>query len=257
MHLHDWVEEVCRFQTNSRYYIKLRTIYLFLFTTCLNIFLPLTYGQPEGFRKLFNGKNLEGWWGLGTENPETWINLSEKKLSKKRNDSLEDIKKHWRVENEELINDGKGLFLTTIENFADFELRLEYKTVAKADSGIYLRGYPQVQIWDTTEAGGKWKYGAQKGSGGLWNNRPKKGWAPLTHADKAFGDWNHFRIIMEGEIVTVWLNQTLVVDQAPLVNYWNRKNGKKSVIKKGPIQLQTHGGEIRWRNLFIKDLSLI
>ena len=227
---------------------------LILSMLCLNILLQFAYAQPDGFRKLFNGKTLEGWWGLGTENPEIWMKLPENELLEKRNESLSDINKHWRVENEELINDGNGLYLTTIENFANFELHLEYKTVAKADSGIYLRGYPQVQIWDTTETGGKWKYGAQKGSGGLWNNRPGKGWTPLTHADKPFGEWNHFRIIMEGVIVSVWLNQTLVVDEAPLVNYWHRKNSKRSVIKEGPIQLQTHGGEIRWRNLFIKDL---
>ena len=172
--------------------------------------------------------------GLGLKNPENWINLPENELLKKRNDSLIDIKKHSHVENEELINDGNGLYLTTIENFADFELHLEYKTVAKADSGIYLRGYPQVQIWDTTEAGGKWKYGAQKGSGGLWNNRPGKGWAPLTHADKPFGEWNHFRIIMKGIKVSVWLNQTLVVDEAPLVNYWHRKNSKGRLLKRAP-----------------------
>jgi len=113
---------------------------------------------PEGFISLFNGKNLDGWWGLGTVNPDSWINLPADQLDQKREKSLLDIKKHWKVEKGELINDGKGLYLTTIENFSDFELLLDYKTVPMADSGIYLRGVPQVQIWDTTEAGGKWKY---------------------------------------------------------------------------------------------------
>ena len=210
------------------------------------------FAQPEGFISIFNGRNLEGWWGLGTVNPEKWINLPKNELAQKRNQSLQDIREHWRVENQELINDGHGLYLTTIKNFSNFELLLEYKTVPFADSGIYLRGYPQVQIWDTTEAGGKWKFGADKGSGGLWNNRPGKGWAPKVHADKPFGEWNHFRIIMMGEQVSVWLNKILVVDNATLVNYWHRKD-KKPIIPEGPIQLQTHGGEIRWRNLFVKE----
>ena len=128
---------------------------------------------------------------------------------------------------------------------------IDYKTVPSADSGIYLRGYPQVQIWDTTEAGGKWRFGAMHGSGGLWNNRPKEGWSPLVHADKPFGQWNHFRIIMIGENVTIWLNKQLVVDHADLLNYW-KKSGP--IIEKGPIQLQTHGGEIRWRNIYIKEV---
>ena len=208
---------------------------------CLQV---LSFAQPEGFTSLFNGKNLEGWWGLNTINPETWINLPEEDLAQKRANSLTDIQKHWRVENQELVNDGKGLYLTTIQNFADFELQLEYKTVPLADSGIYLRGYPQVQIWDTTEAGGKWKIGAEKGSGGLWNNRPGDGWQPIVHADKPFGEWNHFRIIMKGDRVTIYLNQQLVVEDAVLINYWHKKT-KKPILSEGPIQLQTHGGEIR------------
>jgi len=218
---------------------------------CLQV---LSFAQPEEFISLFNGKNLEGWWGLDTVNPETWINLPEEDLAQKRANSLTDIQKHWRVENQELVNDGKGLYLTTIQNFADFELQLEYKTVPLADSGIYLRGYPQVQIWDTTEAGGKWKFGAEKGSGGLWNNRPGDGWQPSVHADKPFGEWNHFRIIMKGDRVTIFLNQQLVVKEAILVNYWHKKT-KKPILSEGPIQLQTHGGEIRWRNLYLKELS--
>ena len=229
----------------------MKSFFSFALFLCLQV---LSFAQPEGFTSLFNGKNLEGWWGLDTVNPETWINLPEEDIAQKRANSLTDIQKHWRVENQELVNDGKGLYLTTIQNFADFELQLEYKTVPLADSGIYLRGYPQVQIWDTTEAGGKWRFGAEKGSGGLWNNRPGDGWQPLVHADKPFGEWNHFRIIMKGDQVTIYLNQQLVVKDAVLINYWHKKT-KKPILSEGPIQLQTHGGEIRWRNLYLKELS--
>ena len=229
----------------------MKSFFSFALFLCLQV---LSFAQPEGFTSLFNGKNLQGWWGLDTVNPESWINLPEEDLAQKRANSLADIQKHWRVENQELVNDGKGLYLTTIQNFSDFELQLEYKTVPLADSGIYLRGYPQVQIWDTTEAGGKWRFGAEKGSGGLWNNRPGEGWQPLVHADKPFGEWNHFRIIMKGDRVTIYLNQQLVVEDAVLVNYWHKK-AKKPILLEGPIQLQTHGGEIRWRNLYLKELS--
>jgi len=238
---------------NLRIYnlLRMKTFSALALILCLQV--P-SFGQPEGFTSLFNGNYLEGWWGLDSVIPKLRINLSEEDLAEKRANSLTDIHKHWRVENQELVNDGKGLYLTTIQNFADFELQLEYKTVPLADSGIYLRGYPQVQIWDTTEAGGKWKFGAEKGSGGLWNNRPGDGWQPSVHADKPFGEWNHFRIIMKGDRVTIFLNQQLVVKEAILVNYWHKKT-KKPILSEGPIQLQTHGGEIRWRNLFIKELS--
>jgi len=58
--------------------------------------------------------------------------------------------------------------------------------------------------------------------------------------------------------VTITLNDKLVVDKAPLNNFWDRKTPiekRKPLIKEGPIQLQTHGGEIRWRNVYLKELS--
>src|SRR5439155_27208426 len=157
------------------------------------------------------------------------------------------MKEHWRAENAELVNDGKGDYATTEKDYGDFELLIEYKTVPLADSGIYLRGVPQVQIWDYTEEK-KFKLGADKGSGGLWNNSPgAPGKDPLVLADKPFGEWNHFRIIQLGARTTVYLNDKFVVNHAILENYWYRK---KPLFPKGPIQLQTHVGEIRWRNLF-------
>lgn len=208
---------------------------------------------PLGFKALFNGKDLTGWWGLKTENPAKWMALDKKKFAEKKAASIKDIHQHWSVKEGILINDGHGMYLSTQKNYGDFELRLDYKTVTKADSGIYLRGVPQVQIWDTTKAGGKWKIGADKGSGGLWNNsKGAKGKDPLVLADKPFGEWNSFRIRMVGEKVTIHLNGKLVVDNARLENYFDRKGG---MPKRGPIQLQTHGGEICWRNLFIKELN--
>ena len=208
---------------------------------------------PEGFVSLYNGKNLDGWWGLKTENPAKWMELSPEDLAKKKKASLADIQKHWSARGDILHNDGHGLYLTTEKNYGDFELLVDYKTVAKADSGIYLRGIPQVQIWDYTKEGGKWKIGADKGSGGLWNNsKGKPGKDPLVLADNPIGEWNSFRIRMVGENVTIHLNDKLVVDNVRLENYFNRKG---PLPEKGPIQLQTHGGEISWRNIFIKELG--
>ena len=214
------------------------------------------FGQPgspsEGFSPLFNGKDLSGWWGLKTEDPAMWMALPAEELVAKKAASIPDIQTHWRVEDGVLVNDGKGLFLTTEKDYADFELMLEYKTVALADSGIYLRGIPQVQIWDSTEEA-KFPMGADKGSGGLWNNKKNPvGKNPLVLADKPFGEWNQVRILMVGERVTVHLNGKLVVDHARMDNYFHRD---LPVPRTGPIQLQTHGGEIRWRNLFIREID--
>jgi hypothetical protein len=211
-----------------------------------------TAQPPKGFTALFNGKDLSGWWGLSTENPAKWMALAPEELEAKQQKSLADIQKHWRAEGGVLVNDGYGLFLTTLKNYADFELMLEYKTVPLADSGVYLRAIPQVQIWDYTEQK-KFKLGADKGSGGLWNNKGNMlGKNPLMLADKPFGEWNKMHIIMVGERVSVKLNEKLVVDHAQMDNYFNRN---QPIPRTGPIQLQTHGGEISWRNVFIREIQ--
>lgn len=213
---------------------------------------PALNVPPEGFTAIFNGKDLAGWRGASTENPLKRLELPPKERAEKDKASVEDIHKHWKVESGELVNDGTGLYLTTVKDYGDFELRIEYKTVAKADSGIYLRGIPQVQIWDYTKEGGKWDRNADKGSGGLFNNpKGSPGQLPLVLADKPFGEWNAFVITMIGDNVTVKLNNKLVVDNAPLANYFDKG---KPPFPVGPIQLQTHGGEIRWRNVFIREI---
>jgi hypothetical protein len=207
---------------------------------------------PAGFHALFNGMDLTGWWGASTEDPRPYMAAPPAEFQKKHDASLLDIRQHWSAQNRELVNDGHGLYLTTDKFYGDFELLVDYKTVPLADSGIYLRGCPQVQIWDSTERD-KFKRGADKGSGGLWNNRPgSPGKDPLVRADKPFGEWNHFRVIMVGSKVWVWLNGRQTVTGATMEDYYNYA---LPVPPWGPIQLQTHGGEIRWRRIFIREIG--
>ena len=207
---------------------------------------------PAGFTALYNGKDLAGWRGGDTFDHRKLLSMPEAERAAQIAKWTTSMKEHWRAEKDELVNDGHGSYATTEKDYGDFELRLEYRTVAKADSGIYLRGVPQVQIWDYTEKE-KFSIGADKGSGGLWNNSAgAPGKDPLVLADKPFGEWNAFRIVMVGSRVSVWLNEKLVVDHALMENYYDRKT---PIPAKGPIQLQTHGGEIRWRNVFVREIG--
>lgn len=207
---------------------------------------------PKGFRAIFNGHDLSGWYGL---NPHAVGKATGEKKAANLKKQREDFPKNWTVSNGELINDGHGPYATTEEEFGDIELLIEYKTVPGADSGIYLRGAPQVQIWDWNQ-----KFDPKAptrrphlGSGGLFNNTPDKpGRDPLVLADKPFGEWNQMRIRQISDKTTVWLNDKMVVDNAVMENYWDRT---KPLPARGPIMLQTHGGEIRWRNIFVKELS--
>ena len=205
---------------------------------------------PEGFTSLFNGKSFDGWHGRETIDPRKWAEFPAEKKSKLD----QEIKDHWTIEGDTIVNDGKGAYLSTNEEYGDIELLVDYKTVPLADSGIYLRGTPQVQIWDYTEQA-KFKLGADKGSGGLWNNSAgTPGKDPLVLADKPFGQWNTFRIIQVGARTSVWLNGKQVVDHAIMENYFD-KDRKLPLFAKGVIQLQTHGNEISWRNLFVRKIG--
>lgn len=212
----------------------------------------LTSTQADEFRAIFNGKDLSGWHGL---NPHPAARLSGEKRKANLQQQREEFSAHWRVENGELVNDGHGPYATTDEKFGDIELLLEYKTVAGADSGIYLRGTPQVQIWDWHQ-----EFDPERptrkphlGSGGLFNNAPgAAGRHPMQLADRPFGEWNQFRIRQIGSRTWVWLNEKLVVDGAEMANFWDRSQPLPAT---GPIMLQTHGGEIRWRNIQIREIS--
>ncbi|MCX6858334.1 MAG: DUF1080 domain-containing protein, partial [Verrucomicrobia bacterium] len=249
---------------------------------------------PEGFTALFNGSDLSGWYGWSTKDPTELWKMTPEQLAEYKKKSVEGgltegkhgpehINAHWKVENGELINDGKGLYLTTDKDYGDFEFMVEYKALPEGDSGIYLRGIPQIQIWDSTK-GDPRGLGQDKGSGGLWNNsKGAPGKDPSKLMDKPLGEWNSFKVRMIGERVTVIFNGEMVVDNAVLENFFaNKKAGyiayakpaagtpkseekapeklangwiKDPAFAKGPIQLQTHGSEIRWRNVFIREIS--
>ncbi len=223
---------------------------------------------PTGFRLLFNGTDLTGWHGMPHFDPRDLAKMSADAREKQISEWTADAKMHWRVDGDELVNDGHGAYLTTDEEFTDYEFLIDYKTVAKADSGIYLKTNPQVQIWDFTEES-KFSLGADKGSGGLWNNSAgTAGKDPSELADRPFGEWNSFRIRQIGARTSVWLNGKQVVDNAIMENFWfnNDRNAAKETYKadepnkamplflQGPICLQTHGGEIRWRNIAVREI---
>jgi hypothetical protein len=207
---------------------------------------------PAGFTAIFDGKDLAGWHGETTMDPAKWRAMTPGELAQKRAADQADAVAHWRVDAAgDLVNDGGGVYLTTDKAYGDIELFIDWKIVPKADSGIYLRGTPQVQVWDHTDAS-KVRYGADKGSGGLWNNSAgKPGKDPLVVADRASGEWNRFRILQVGDKTTIHLNDRLVVDAATMENYWDRQ---RPLAPTGPIQLQTHGGEMRWKNIFVREI---
>src|SRR5262245_15274959 len=136
---------------------------------------------PPGFIALFNGKDLTGWKGL-VESPPTRANMSAGQLAEAQKKADQRMGDHWNVDGGALVFDGKGDSLCTTKDYGNFELLVDWKIRKDGDSGIYLRGSPQVQIWDPALAAAM---GA--GSGGLYNNQknPSK---PSEVADKPVGE---------------------------------------------------------------------
>jgi len=196
---------------------------------------------PKGFVPLFNGTDLRGWKGL-VANPEKRAKMTPKELAKAQAAADRNMERHWRIVDGALCFDGKGRSLCTARDYEDFEMLVDWKIEAGGDSGIYLRGAPQVTIWDPAQ----WPVG----SGGLYNNQknPKD---PVVCADNPILAWNRFRITMVGEKVTVYLNDLLVVDNTVLENYWNRDI---PIYGHGQIELQSHGSILWFKNVFVREI---
>jgi hypothetical protein len=214
-----------------------------------------TTQPPAGFVSLFNGRDLTGWRGRQPNySPYDQAKLTPEELTAKQAAWNAERDQHWRVDvaKGEIVSDGNSPHLATDRDYGDFELYVDWLMVSpNGDSGIYLRSYPQVQIWDPANPK-EVRNGAEKGSGALWNNNADNpGKWPLVKADNPVGQWNTFHIRMVGQKVWVWFNDKLTVDGQVLDNYFDRA---LPVLPKGPIELQTHGSEIRFRHIYLKAL---
>jgi hypothetical protein len=204
---------------------------------------------PKGFTALFNGEDYKGWTGGATEDPRKIAALTGDKRAEHEAKMQKGLKEHWKVEDGELVSDGHDPYLATPRDYGDFELWVDWKIGANGDSGIYLRGVPQVQIWDPTNKEAI-PLGSDKGSGGLWNNKKHERF-PLVMADNPIGQWNRMYIRMVGPYVFVKLNDKKIVDNVILENFYD---ANIPVFKNGPIYLQTHGSETRFRNVFVREI---
>lgn len=205
--------------------------------------------QKEGFVSLFNGKDLTGWKGLVAD-PIKRGKMDAKTLAAAQKKADEAMNKGWMVEDGVLKFNGKGDNIATIKQYGDFEMLVDWKldkNGKEGDAGVYLRGTPQVQIWDISRT----NVGAQVGSGGLYNNQ-KFATNPTEVADNALGEWNTFKIKMVGEKVTVFLNGKKVTDEVPLENYWDRN---QSIFPTEQIELQAHGTTVYYRDIFLKEIA--
>lgn len=204
---------------------------------------------PAGFTSLFNGKDLKGWKGLVAD-PRKRAAMSPPELANAQARADDIMRDSWKIEDGALAYRGTNFDnLCTAKDYVNFEMLVDWKIAPSSDSGLYLRGTPQVQIWDPYTQ--PIPAGNAVGSGGLYNNSKTNGAIPLVVADKPIGEWNRFRIIMAGSSVHVFLNGELVVNGAILENYWQRD---LPVFPFGPIELQAHQTPVWFKNIYLREL---
>ncbi|KAF0152408.1 MAG: xylose isomerase [Ignavibacteria bacterium] len=149
-------------------------------------------------------------------------------------------------------NGGMGLLWFSQKKYGDFILDLEYKCLApKTNSGIFLRVPDfvtsddyiyrsfEIQIDDASEK--------KHQTGAVYDSEPAK-----EKAFKPTGNWNHYRISFIGDVITVVLNGT------EIINWKAEPRGKiKDFAKNGYVGLQNHDSDakVSFRNIFVKELK--
>jgi hypothetical protein len=186
--------------------------------------------EPE-FVSIFDQKSLEGWDGDAT-------------LFRVHDDAIVGGSMQSAI--------AHNYFLSTKDEYADFELRLQFRLIGeKTNAGIQLRSR---RIPDHHEMIG---YQADLGAG-YWgalydeSRRNKVLAAPSQETiDKALklDEWNDYRILCEGRRIQLWINDV------PTVDYTETD---ESVEQTGLIALQIHGGpagEAQYRKIRIRRLE--
>lgn len=172
---------------------------------------------------LFNGKDLEGW--QNARKPE------------------EDH--GWTVDEGSMTNKEGANDIATKELFKDFILKLEYKTVKGGNSGVFLRGRTEIQVYDS--------YGKEtptlEDNGAIYGQN-----LPKVNASKPVGEWNTLKARFVGNTLSVYLNGQLIHDKIQL----NEVSGGAlpgGVTDPGPIRLQGDHGKVWYRNIQIRPIT--
>ncbi len=149
--------------------MPLKTIVVLVLTAIIaaGVAAQQTAKPPKGFTSLFDGKDLAGWRGRQPNyEPAAEAKLSKEELSAKQAEWDKAKDQHWKVDTAKggIASDGQSPHLATGKDYGDFEFHVDWLMVsANGDSGIYLRGYPQVQVWDPDNPR-EVKNGAPRGS---------------------------------------------------------------------------------------------
>lgn len=184
------------------------------------------YGEPI---ELFNGRDLDGWMLLEPERANGW-SVERGAL----------VNNPVQKQGEEHIDYGN---LRTIQEFEDFNLKLDVNVPEKGNSGVYLRGVYEVQISDSYDRE------PNMGSMGAIYSRI----APKVKAEKRAGRWQTLDMTLLDRHVTVKLNGKTIVDNEPMLGSTGGALWPDE-LRPGPIYLQGDHSAIKYRDIVLKPI---
>ena len=150
----------------------------------------------------------------------------------------------WFVEDGALTNTEHANDIATVDEWKDFELKLEYKIVPGGNSGVYLRGRLEVQVLDSyneTEVG-------TGSDGAVYGLLP-----PLVKASKPAGEWNQLEVVLVGNRLTAKLNGQLIHDDREIVDLTGGAL-PGGIEDPGPLMLQGDHGKVWYRNIELRPI---
>jgi len=186
----------------------------------------IKFGEPI---ELFNGKNLTG-WQIMEKDRQNGFTASNGIL----------VNNPVQKDGEPHINYGN---LRTKKEFEDFNLKLQVNVPAGSNSGIYLRGIYEIQVFDS--------YGKPldpHNMGAVYSRI-----APTVAAEKPAGEWQELDITLYKRYVTVILNGIKIIDNQPLLGVTGGAISADEFIP-GPIYLQGDHGTIMYRNMVLTPI---
>lgn len=153
--------------------------------------------------------------------------------------------------------DQPNSFLCTDETFGDFELELDFIVDPQLNSGIQIRSEYKTEGTKQTVFGYQVEIdpSARAWTGGLYDEA-RRGWLmnldKNPEAKKAFkqGQWNHFRIVAQGDHIQTWLNGTPATDFHDGMTPKGFFGLQVHAVAKGTPELT-----VRWRNIKLRDLK--
>jgi hypothetical protein len=180
----------------------------------------------DGFRPIFDGVDLSGWHLRHADGNPSWSaqnGMLVNEISKEKHGS-------------DLVSDAK---------FKDFTIRYQFMVPKGSNSGLYLRGRHEIQIFDD--------FGAEKpemhGNGAIYSVKPAS-----KVVSRKPGQWQEAEVTIRGNRVTVILNGTKIQDNVEV----NKATGgelDRDLDQPGPIMLQGDHGAIAFRNVRIMELK--